>query len=221
MTNGGLLLHIAIIGGTGSLGYGLALRFAKAAHQVIIGSRSAEKALQAAAQATAALGGAAVTGADHATAAAQAALIIVTVPFGAQDATLAAIREAVRGKVVVDVTVPLAPGEPTRAAMPPEGSAAERAQRLLPDASVVAAFHHVGARALTNLEEPVQTDVLVCGDDQQAKETVLHLVEALGTRGIDCGPLRQAQALERITPLLIGLNLHYKKRHTGIRITGL
>lgn len=214
-------MKIAVIGGTGNLGYGLALRLANAGHTVTIGSRTAEKALQAAAEANGVLGRDVVGGAANATAAAEATLVIVAVPYEAQEITLAGIREAVQGKVVVDATVPLAPGDPTWVAMPPEGSAAERAQRLLPGASVVGAFHHVGAKSLLKLDKPVETDIFVCGDDQAAKEAVILLMEALGTRGVDCGPLRQAQALERITPLLIGLNIRYKKRHTGIRLTGL
>jgi NADPH-dependent F420 reductase len=214
-------MKIAVIGGTGNLGYGLALRFGNAGHLVIIGSRTAEKAVAAAAEANGHLGREAVQGLENGAAASAADLVIVAVPFEAQEATLAAIREAVQGKVVVDATVPLASGDPTRAEMPPEGSAAERAQRLLPGANVIAAFHHVGAKALTNLQKPIDTDVLVCGDNQEAKSVVMPLMEALGTRGIDCGPLRHAQALERITPLLIGLNIRYKKRHTGLKLTGL
>lgn len=214
-------MKIAVIGGTGNLGYGLALRFGQAGHEVTIGSRTAERAQAAAEAASAALGGRPVNGAENHAAAAQGEIVILSVPFEAQAATLQAISGAVQGKVVVDATVPLAEGDPTRVEMPPEGSAAERAQALLPGARVVAAFHHVGAKALTRLDRPIETDVLVCGDDSAAKQAVLGLMEALGTRGIDCGPLRQAQALERITPLLIGLNIRYKKRHAGIRISGL
>lgn len=214
-------MKIAIIGGTGNLGYGLALRLGNAGHAVVIGSRTAEKALAAAAEGNGALGCEVLGGTDNVTAATGAEVVILSVPYEAQEATLASIAGAVAGKVVVDATVPLAPGDPTAVSMPPEGSAAERTQRMLPDAKVVAAFHHVGAKALTKLDKPVDTDVLVCGDDAAAKEVVAALAEALGTRAIDCGPLRQAQTLERITPLLIGLNIRYKKRHTGLRLTGL
>lgn len=214
-------MRVGVIGGTGNLGYGLALRFGQAGHQVVIGSRTAERAEQAAREGNELLGQELLRGADNWTAAAEAEVVVLSVPFEAQEATLAAIREAVAGKVVVDATVPLAPGDPTSVAMPPEGSAAERTQRCLPDARVVAAFHHVGARALTKLDKPIDTDVMLCGDDAPAKEIVALLTEALGTRAIDCGPLRQAQVLERITPLLIGLNIRHKKRHTGLRVTGL
>lgn len=214
-------MKIAIIGGTGNLGYGLALRLANAGHEVVVGSRTAQKAIQAAAEGNAALGRELLQGADNTSAAADAEVIILSVPFEAQEATLTSLAAATAGKVVVDATVPLAQGDPTVVAMPSEGSAAERAQRLLPAARVVAAFHHVGAKALTKLDKPVETDVLVCGDDPEAKAAVIGLTAALGTRGFDCGPLRQAQALERITPLLIGLNIRYKKRHTGLRLTGL
>jgi NADPH-dependent F420 reductase len=214
-------LKIGIIGGTGNLGYGLALRLGQAGHEVIIASRTTDKAVQAAAEASSALGGLIVRGMDNVSAAQEAELLIVTVPFAAQGATLESIRSAAATKIVVDATVPLTEGDPTRVTMPPEGSAAERAQRLLPESLVVAAFHHIGAKALTKLEKPIDTDVLVCGDDPRAKAQVLGLMEALGTRGIDCGPLHQAQTLERITPLLIGLNIRHKKRHTGLRVTGL
>lgn len=214
-------MKIAIIGGTGNLGYGLALRLGNAGHDVVIGSRTAEKAQQAAREGNEALGRSVLTGRDNRSAAEGAEVIILSVPFEAQDATLEAIADAAAGKVVIDATVPLAPGNPTAVAMPPEGSAAERTQRILANSRVVAAFHHVGAKALTRLDKPIDTDVFVCGEDPAAKEVVIALTEALGTRAIDCGPLRQAQALERITPLLIGLNIRHKKRHTGLRLTGL
>lgn len=214
-------MKIAIIGGTGQLGYGLALRFARAGHEVCIGSRTAERAEEAARGANAEAGVESITGAANAEAAAAADLVVVAVPYEAQEATLGGIRDAVGAKVLVDATVPLAEGNPLKVAPPPEGSAAERAQARLPEARVVGAFHHVGARALKRLDHPVDIDLLVCGDDQEAKQTVMGLAAALGTRGIDCGPLFMAQTLERITPLLIGLNIRFKKRHTGIRITGL
>lgn len=214
-------MRIAIVGGTGNLGYGLALRFARAGHEIIIGSRTEERAVNAASEANQTLDGGVIRGAENGVAAASADLIILTVPFSAQESTLATIKAASRGKVVVDATVPLAEGDPTRVEMPPEGSSAERVQAMLPESKVVAAFHHIGAKALLKLDHPIETDVLICGDLQAAKEQILPLMEALGTRGVDCGPLRQAQTLERITPMLIGLNIRHKKRHTGIRISGL
>lgn len=229
---GGNFMHIAIIGGTGELGHGLALRFAAAGHQVLIGSRSAARAITAAEQVNTAvaqgdgpnparlLTGPAV-GMENAQAAAIGDIVVVAVPFEAQESTLAAIREQAAGKVVVEATVPLAPGNPTCVNMPPEGSAAQRAQRMLPESRLVAAFHHVGARSLAKLDRPVETDVLVCGDDPDAKAAVISLCAALGTRGVDCGGLYQAETLERITPLLIGLNIRHRRRHTGVRITGL
>lgn len=214
-------MNLAIIGGTGNLGFGLALRFAHAGHRVTIGSRAAEKAADAAAKLNQMLGTEAIAGLDNLAAAQAADVILIAVPNEAHEATLTVIGPAVAGKILVDATVPLAPGSPTKAEMPPEGSVAERTQRMLPDAKVVAAFHHVGAKSLTDLQSPVETDVMICGNDKAAKAEVLLLMEALGTRGIDCGPLRQAQALERITPLLIGLNIRYKKHSIGIRLTGL
>jgi len=215
------LMRIAIIGGTGNLGYGLALRFARNGHEVIIGSRTEERAVNAATEANQALDGGVIRGAENAVAAASAELVILSVPFSAQVSTLETIRAGSQGKVVVDATVPLAEGDPTRVEMPPEGSSAERVQAMLPQSTVVSAFHHVGAKALLKLDHDIETDVLICGDVQSAKELILPLMAALGTRGVDCGPLRQAQTLERITPMLIGLNIRHKKRHTGIRISGL
>lgn len=214
-------MKIAIIGGTGKLGYGLALRFAAAGHDVTIGSRSQERAESAAGAANEVLGRLALAAAEYAAAAQIGEIVILAVPFEAQEATALAIRDAAAGKVVVDATIPLAAGDPTRVEMPPEGSAAERTQRLLPRSPVVAAFHHVGAKALTRLDHPVEADLLICGDDQGAKAAVAPLAEALGTRAIDCGPLRQAQVLERLTPLLIGINIRYKRRHAGIKLTGV
>jgi NADPH-dependent F420 reductase len=214
-------MRIAIIGGTGNLGYGLALRFARAGHEVIIGSRTEERAVNAASEANQTLDGGVIRGAENGVAVSTADLVILSVPFSAQESTVLAIRAAARGKVVVDATVPLADGDPTRVEMPPEGSSAERVQALLPESNVVAAFHHIGAKALLKLDHAIETDVMICGDVQSAKQQVLPLMEALGTRGIDCGPLRQAQTLERITPMLIGLNIRHKRRHTGVRITGL
>lgn len=218
---------VAIIGGTGDQGKGLALRWAQAGWSVLIGSRAAERAQAAAAEFKAELGGNAdIRGLANAEAAASAALVVLTVPFAAQLPTLKEIVPALQpGTLLIDVTVPLEPavgGKPTRMLGVWAGSAAEQCRELAPaSVEVVAAFHNVGAQALSEHAHPVECDILVCGDSKVAKERVRPLVEAIaGCRYVDAGPLANARTVEAMTALLIGLNIRYKK-HTGIRITGL
>ena len=218
---------VAIIGGTGDQGKGLALRWAQAGWSVILGSRAAERAQTAAAEFLAELNGPGdIRGLVNAEAAASASLVVLTVPFAAQLPTLKEIVPALQpGTLLIDVTVPLEPavgGKPTRMLGVWAGSAAEQCRELAPaNAEVVAAFHNVGAQALSDLSHPVECDILVCGDSKAAKERVRPLVEAIaGCRYVDAGPLANARMVEAMTALLIGLNIRYKK-HTGIRITGL
>jgi len=220
--------RIAVIGGTGAEGGALALRWAAAGFPITIGSRDAGRAVEAARRIAAVLGGhAAVDGAENAAAAAGAAIVVLTVPFAAQAATLKAVREALRpGQVLVDCTVPLATavgGRPTRLLGVWEGSAAEQAAALVPaGVAVTSAFHHVAAESLRDLGQPVDSDVLVCGDDSAAKQRVRRLVESIeGCRYVDAGPLSMARIVESMCALLIGLNLRYKVHRAGIRITGL
>ncbi|HZS82976.1 MAG TPA: NADPH-dependent F420 reductase [Stellaceae bacterium] len=209
------LPSIAVIGGTGALGTGLATRFAAAGYPTIIGSREAAKA-EAAAAAIAAT----VTGLDNAAAARAGDVVILTVPFASHSATLAAIRAAVAGKIVVDTTVPLVPPKVATVQLPPEGSAAVAAQRLLGDGvRVVSAFHNVAAQKLRT-GSPIDCDVLVCGNDRAACEQVIALARAIGLRGIDAGPLANSVAAEALTSVLIGINRRYKVEGAGIRITG-
>ncbi len=212
---------IGVIGGTGHQGLGLALRWAAAAVPVVIGSRSPERAREAAARVRSATGGGPVDGMGNLEAAREADLIVVTVPAGAHVETLTAIAPAAEGKVIVDTTVPL--GSPPSSVAPlPEGSAAERAQRLLGDrARVVGAFHTVPASLLADLSRPIDCDVLVCGDDGGAKARVIELAQAFGARAIDVGALRQAHTLERLTALLISVGRRAHRHELGIRITGL
>jgi 8-hydroxy-5-deazaflavin:NADPH oxidoreductase len=232
--------RIAIIGGTGDQGKGLALRWARAGFEIIIGSRDRERARTASAEMRAALeeagaGGAGgggdagsvnLDGATNADAAAKASIIVLTIPFAAHISTLKEIREKIQpGALIVDVTVPLEPavgGKPTRILGVWAGSAAEQCRELAPEgAQVVSAFQNAGAEALARLDREVECDVIVCGDDKEAKQRVRPLVAAIpGCRYVDGGPLANSRTVEAITALLIGFNIRYKT-HTGLRITGI
>lgn len=207
---------IAIVGGAGSLGAALASRLAKAGHSVIIGSRAEANAAAAATKI-----GHGVRGALNAAAAAQAEIVIVTVPFSAQESTLREIAPHVGGKIVVETTVPLAPPKVMRVQLPPEGSAAVRAQGFLgPDVRVVSAFHNVAAHKLATAEA-IDCDVLVFGDDKQARAAVLSLVKDSGLRGLHGGPLANSAAAEAFTSLLIFINKTYNADGAGVRVTGV
>ncbi|MBL8188679.1 MAG: NADPH-dependent F420 reductase [Acidobacteria bacterium] len=223
--------RIAIIGGTGDQGKGLALRWAKAGFDIIVGSRAAERAEDAAKDmkemlAKAGFPDAAVSGAHNLEAAASSNLVVLTVPFAAQINTLKEIRDKLQpGTVLIDVTVPLEPavgGKPTRVLGVWAGSAAEQCKEQVPDTvTVVSAFHNVGAEALADLSHEVECDVIVCGDKKDAKESVRPLVAAIpGCRFVDGGLLANSRTVEAMTALLIGINIRYKG-HTGIRITGI
>lgn len=216
---------IAIIGGSGELGYGLALRFAQAGENVLIGSRDEKKAQEAAARVKAALPNATVAGLDNAAAAGEAGIVILAVPFSAQAAILKSIRPALRNAVLVDATVPLAAsvgGRPTRLLGVWEGSAAQAARDLVPGIPVLSAFHNVSAEALHDLSAKLDCDVLICGDDAAAKDRLSGLVKLIpGLRPLDAGPLEMSRIVEGITALLVSLNRRYKVHHSGIRITGI
>jgi NADPH-dependent F420 reductase len=206
---------IAVVGGTGNLGRAIARRLAKAGRKVIIGSRSAESAKAAAAEL-----GFELTGLANADAANVADLVIVTVPFAAQEATLAEIAPHVAGKIVVDTTVPLLPPKVMRVQLPVEGSAAQRAQILLGDGpTVVSGFHNVAAHWLITDEE-IACDILVFGDDKEAREKVVLLADLMGLRGIHAGALCNSAAAEALTSILIFLNKTYQVDGAGIQITG-
>ncbi len=224
-----MIQPVAVLGGTGAEGSGLALRWAAAGWPILIGSRSVERAEQAAAALRTRLppNAAPVAGLPNPEAARQARLVVLTVPFIAQAETLKSVRESLQpGSILVDCTVPLAVavgGRPTRVLGVPQGSAAQQAAELVPPGvHVVSGFHHVGAAALAALEQPVDTDVLVAGDDRAAKEVVRALVEAIpGARYVDAGPLENARIVESITALLVGINLRYRVHASGLRIAGL
>ena len=212
---------IAVIGGTGELGSALAKRWASAGYPVVLGSRSKQKAQAAAEKMSAEVGVASVTGEDNRAAAAAADIVVVAVPYVSHESILDEIRPAVAGKIVVDAVVPLVPPKVSVVKLPPDGSAALIAQRLLAGtARVQAAFHNVSAAKLHS-SGTVDCDVLVFGDDQAARAVVIELADAAGTRGIDGGPLANSAAAEALTSVLIGINRRYKVEGAGIRVTGL
>jgi len=225
---------IAIIGGTGDLGFGLAVRWARAGLQVIIGSRDETKAKEAAQRIRDALdahaptesGRISISGLENAQAAAQASVLVLAVPISAQVDILKSIRGSLGGAIFVDATVPLAAalgGKPTRTLRLWQGSAAAQARELVPATTpVLAAFHNVSAGALRDLSVTPDCDILVCGDDAAAKQTLFRLVNLIpGLRPIDAGPLEMSSIVESITALLISVNRRYRVHHSGIRITGL
>jgi len=217
---------IAILGGTGPEGFGLALRWVRSGESVIIGSRNAERAREAATTIKAAVGkNAKVSGKENNSACASADLLVLTIPFEGHAALLKQIKPAIcPGSIVIDATVPLAAsvgGRATRTLGIWQGSAAQQAAELVPQGvSVVAAFHNTSADVL-NGDAPVDCDVIVCSDDADALQTVRRLAAKIpGVRAIDGGKLENARILEQITALLIGLNIRHKG-HSGFRITGL
>ena len=211
---------IAVIGGTGDLGSALASRWAAAGYPILLGSRSKEKA-EAAAREMNANHGSAVSGEDNRTAAAKADIVVVAVPYANHDTILNEIKPAVTGKIVVDAVVPLVPPKVSVVQLPPDGSAALSAQRLLAGARVQSAFHNVSASKLKS-GGLVDCDVLVFGDDKEARAIVIELANAAGTRGVDGGPLANSAAAEALTSVLIGINRRYKvDGGAGIRITGI
>jgi hypothetical protein len=214
--------RIAVIGGTGKEGGGLALRWAQAGYAVVIGSRAQDKAEQAAAEFDRVVGGELIRGANNADAAAQAEIVVVCVPYTAHKDTLQSIAQAVQGKIVVDVTVPIQPPHFSTVTLPQGRTAAQEAQALLgAGVRIVSAFQNVSAIHLKDLSHPPNCDVLISGDDPQAKQEVAALAEAAGMRGIDVGPLANAIVAESLTPILVAINKRYGVKGAGIRITGI
>jgi NADPH-dependent F420 reductase len=210
---------VAVVGGTGHLGAAIARRLALAGYSVIVGSRDADRAGEAAAKLSAGVAGS-IRGATNQQAAQEAAIVLVTVPFASQAQTLTDIRLFVAGKIVVDTTVPLVPPKVMRVQLPPEGSAAQIAQKILGEqVKVVSAFHNVAAHKLATDEE-VDCDVLVFGDDKDARARVIELVSACRLRGLHGGSIANSAAAEAFTSLLIFINKQYSVDGAGIRITG-
>ena len=215
-------MRIAIVGGTGKEGSGLGIRWAQAGHEVLIGSRDAERARGKAAELAARAPGARVSGLGNADAVAAADLVVLAVPANGLATTLPEVREACRGKVVVSTVVPLTFGGGRLFTPPPQGSSAEEAQEILgPEAKVVAAFHHIAAHELSAGDHDIECDLLLCGGDQEAKRIVSELGASMGLRPVDVGGLGNAGPLEGITAVLATINRRYKLKNSGIKITGL
>ncbi|MCP4142706.1 MAG: NADPH-dependent F420 reductase [Chloroflexi bacterium] len=220
MTNS--TLHtIAVLGGTGKEGKGLAYRWAKSGYKVIIGSRTNEKAEAAASDLNGIFGKELVSGLENLEAAKKADILVLTVPYSAHKATLETIKDAAQGKIFVDVTVPLVPPKVTKVQMPEAGSAAQEAQEVLGEnVSVVAAFQNISHEHLFD-DHDINCDVLVTGKGKAARLEVLKLVEAAGMKGWDAGVIENAAVVEGLTSLLIYINKQNKVKSAGIKITGV
>ena len=213
---------IAVLGGTGAEGSGLAFRWALAGHEVIVGSRDAAKATAAADELNALLAGrSSVRGDTNAAAARAAEIVVLTVPFSAQRSTAEDVRDALDGKILVDVTVPLAPPV-DRVQLPGGESAVLALQRVLGSGvKVVSAFQNVSATHLKDASHQVDCDVLVCSDDRDARERVVALAADAGLRGVHAGALANSAAVEAMTSVLIAINKHYQVKASGVRISGV
>lgn len=219
--------RVGILGGTGPEGSGLAYRWAKAGEEIVIGSRDAKRAAETAAQLRGRIGASTrIESADNSTAASQCEVVVLTVPFPGHAALLKQLKGVWKpGTVVIDTTVPLAAtvgGAATRVLGVWQGSAAEQAKELLPaGVSVAAAFQNLGAELLVG-DEPVDCDILVCSDDERAKQIATELAEKIpGARALNGGKLENARIVESLTALLVGINIRYKVHSAGIRFTGL
>ena len=212
---------IAVLGGTGNLGLALAWRWARAGHEVIVGSRKEGKAQQAASEINERIGNGSVQGKDNVAAVNAADIIVMTVPFAAHDMTIETIKAHLSGQILVDTTVPLKPPKVDVVQLPETGCVAVQTQILVGDkARVVAAFHNVAANLL-NKDTDINCDVLVTSDDPEARKEVMQLSEDTGCHALDAGVLANAIAAEVFTSILIHINKTYKKGHAGIKITGL
>ncbi|MET0183660.1 MAG: NADPH-dependent F420 reductase [Caulobacterales bacterium] len=212
---------IAVLGGTGDLGSGLARRLAVAGFQVVIGSRDPSRAQGIVDELNRRTGAQRISAATYQDAAKQAKAAALTVPFASQTAILEQVKAELSGKVLIDCTVPLMPPKVGTVQLPAQGSAAQIAQAFLGEGvRVVSALQNVGA-ALLQADEPIECDVLVCSDNAEARQIGVQVVEAAGLRGIEAGPLANSAAADALTSILITINRRYKADHAGIRITGL
>lgn len=215
------LPRIAILGGTGKEGKGLAYRWARAGYGVTIGSRTREKAQSAADEISASLPGCSIGASDNLSAAQAAEIVVITVPYAAHRETLEAVKDAVQGKLLIDVTVPLAPPQVSKVRMPPAGSAAQEAREILGEGvEVVDAFQNISYEHFRGDGE-ADCDVLVTGSSKEARTRALELVEAAGLTGWDAGPLENSVVVEGLTSVLIHINKQYGSTRAGIRITGV
>jgi NADPH-dependent F420 reductase len=215
-------LTIAILGGTGAEGSGLAVRWAKAGHGVTLGSRNPEKAAQVCSDLNVVVPANPITHLDNQSAAAAAGVVVLTVPHAAQRATVEDVRPMLAGKILIDATVPIVPPKASRVQLPRDGSAVAAIQSMLGEkVRVVSAFQNVSAHALKDLDRNVDCDVLVCGDDPDAREIVIGLARDIGLRAYHAGPIGNSVAAEALTSILIAINIRYKVPGAGIRITGV
>jgi NADPH-dependent F420 reductase len=216
-----LLVTIAVLGGTGKEGKGLAYRWAKAGYRVLIGSRSSERAVTAASDLMGLLDGStSIVGMDNHEAAEQANIVVVTVPYAAHRDTLESVKDVLKGKLLIDVTVPLIPPKVAKVQMPPAGSAAQEAKEIVGDGvEVVAAFQNISHEHLLS-DDDVDCDVLVTGSSKDARAEALTLVGAAGLTGWDAGPIENSVVIEGMTSVLININKQYGSTHAGIKITG-
>jgi len=217
-------VKIAILGGTGNEGRGLGLRWAAAGYEILIGSRDQERGEGAAAEMNERLPAEApqVQGGNNLAMAREADVVVLSVPYKAQQSTLEAVQPALEDKLLVTVVAPLKPPKVSRVWLPPAGSAAQEAQAQVGGrVRVVAAFQNISAELLTEPDGDVDCDVLICGEDKGDKAFVRELAAAAGMRGLDAGPLQNAAVAEGLTAVLIGINIRNKVKHSGIRITGI
>jgi len=222
MTDSQLILSIAILGGTGKEGKGLAYRWARANYRVLIGSRTAEKAVTAANEIRELLGEeVSVTGLSNPEAAKEANIVVLTVPYSAHRDTLESVKDELKGKILIDVTVPLVPPKVATVQMPTAGSAAQEAKEIVGEGvQVCAAFQNISHEHLLDNAD-VECDVLVTGTSKEARAETIKLVEAAGLRGWDAGPIENSVVIEGLTSVLIGINKKYGSTHAGIKITGI
>lgn len=216
-----LLLTIAVLGGTGKEGKGLAYRWAGAGYKVLIGSRSSERAVSAASEIMELLEGASsLVGTSNLEAATLADIVVLTVPYSAHRETLEGVKGALKGKLLIDVTVPIVPPKVTKVHIPAAGSAAQEAREIVgKDVEVVSAFQNISHEHLLK-DEDVECDVLVTGTSKDARAEALRLVEAAGLTGWDAGPIENSVVVEGLTSVLININKQYGSTHAGIKITG-
>jgi NADPH-dependent F420 reductase len=217
-----ILITLAVLGGTGKEGKGLVYRWAKAGYRVLIGSRTPEKAQATAVELTGLLGGeAAIEGVSNLTAAQRADIVALAVPYAAHRQTLETVKAALKGKILIDVTVPLVPPKVTRVQMPPAGSAAQEAREILgEEVQLASAFQNISHEHLLQ-DGPVECDVLVTGTSKEARTETLKLVAAAGLTGWDAGPIENSVVVEGMTSVLIGINKQYGSTSAGIRIIGV
>ncbi|MFN8452852.1 MAG: NADPH-dependent F420 reductase [Anaerolineae bacterium] len=217
-----ILLTVAVLGGTGREGSGLAMRWALNGYRVIIGSRDASRAMERAGEMNTQLGVDYLTGMENAAAATEANLVVLSVPYAAHADTLDSVKTQLQGKILVDITVPNQPPDIQTVWVPPGNSAALEAQaRVGAGVRVVSAFHAISFTKLRKLDQPIDSDVFVCGDDADAKQDVIRLVEAAGMRGVDAGPLKNSVAAESLAAVMMYVNKAYGVKGAGIRVTGI